>query len=204
MPESYLGTLATTRSKMSAIRQRLGLETSNGTGLRELAPSPVNGPAPVRGHAQRAVQEQPEFDPDKYQLPPEKEQMMLSQIQAWIDENNNGIDDRMEGGAAASPNSPAAAQVPAAAPAQPTPAAAPAQPAATTRVEGNGRVNAALSPMADFFKANGRMPTYEELQRQGAKREVAQVLGREPTDDEINLYMMAPAKGLQLKEKKAV
>lgn len=199
MPESYLGTLATTRNKMSAIRQRLGLETSNGTGLRELAPSPANGPAPVRSAAQRAVQEQPDFDPDKYQIPPEKEQKMLGMIQAWIDENNNGIDDRVEA-AAASPASPAATQVPAtAAPEQATPAAAPAQ--APTKVAGDPRVNGALSPLADFFKANGRMPSYEELQRQGAKREVMNVLGREPTDEEINLYMMAPAKGLQIKEK---
>lgn len=199
MPDSYLGNLATTRSKMSAIRQRLGLESSAGTGLRELAPSPVNGPAPVRSAAQRAVQEQPDFDPDKYQIPPEKEQLMLSQIQAWIDENHNGIDDRQESGGAASSANPAVQPIPAAPPEQQaTPAAAPAQ---APTLNNDPRVNGALSPVADFFKANGRMPTYEELQRQGAKREVTQVLGREPTDEEINLYMMAPAKGLQIKEK---
>lgn len=190
MPESYLGNLAMTRNKMSAVRQRLGLETTSGAGMRELAPSPVNGPANVRSHAQRAMQEQPDFDYDNYQIPPEKEAKMLSQIQGWIDENNNGVDDRKEAAQAAAPGAPAPAPMAPPVPAAPATASAAAPPA---------RVAAALTPIAEFYKANGRMPTPEELQRQAAKREVSVTLGREPTDDEILLYMTAPAKGLAAK-----
>ena len=167
---STLGNMVATRQRLSAIRQRLNLESPSGGKMRELAPSPANGPAPVRGHAQRAVQEEPDIDFDNYPIPPEKESAMMERIQGWIDENNNGIDDRTEGGQ--SPKS---------------------------QVISDERVTRALSPLASFFQQNGRMPSPEDLQQVAARRTVRERLGRDPTDDEVNLYMTPPDKGMAMK-----
>ena len=165
---STLGNLVAQRQKLSGIRQRLGLESGPGSaGMRELAPSPASGPAPVRGHAMAATQDQPDMSwLDNHQLDPEKENKMLDNIQGWIDANNNGIDDRTEG-------------------------SSPEQQGA--KVD-DPRAMAALSPLADFYRENGRLPNMEELQHRGATNQVKAQLGRDPTPDEVNLYRQQPPK----------
>jgi len=134
--------------------------------------SPPTIPAHNPGAAQTAVTD--DIDYDSFQFKPEKEMTMLSQIQKFIDTNNNGIDDRQEGGAVAVPPTDG---VP------PTP-------------EQDPRIAAALGPVKEFYTQNGRLPTPEELSLVAANRQLKAQLGRDPTESELMLYRVAPPRGL--------
>lgn len=186
--DSTLSHLAASRAAVSKTRQNFRLESdpkvqaAAGGNMRPIAPPTI--PANKPGAAQKTVQD--DIDYDNFQLKPEKEMAMLSRIQQFIDRNGNGIDDRQEG----------SAPQPAAAPAQPvnTPPAPVAPP--TAAAPQDPRVAAALTPVREFFTANGRLPTPEELSLVAATRQLKAQLGRDPTESEIMLYRTAPPRGL--------
>lgn len=172
---SYLGNITSQRQKLSAVRQRLGLEPSSPT-LRELAPSPPNGPSFKRIDAGTDATEQlPQemFDPNNHQIPDAQRQQML----AMIDQHLASQQQQQQ------PEQPA--------PGQPMPPGAPQQ--GMTQVT-DQRTLDALAPLADFFKENGRMPNPEELKNAAAANQLKQTLGRQPTNTETALYRAPPPK----------
>lgn len=171
MLNSVIGNVVATRQRLSAIRQRVGLE-SQGTQMRELAPSPPGGPANRPGAAQRAVAAEPDFD--NFQISPDKQGAMLQQAQEFIDqygEAQQGLIDKQRQSARPSQ------------PSQPT----------TQRVS-DQKLTRGLAPMAEFFRTNGRLPTPEELRSLTAAKILAEQLGRTPTDTEVELFLAKPPK----------
>lgn len=161
---SVLGNVVATRQRLSQARQRLGLEPSS-PNLRELAPSPPNGPSFKRtAAATDAAQREPDFD--NFQLAPEKRTSMEARAQQWLDENNNGIPDELE--------------------ADSTPAES------TPQVVRDPALSQALTPLATFFKKNGRLPSVSELQQIRVDSDLEGQLGRTPTETERQLYLMKP------------
>lgn len=164
---SYIANATAQRDKLSKIRQRLGFESTPQSSMRPIHPSPPEGADMDKTSAmQQAVEE--DIDYDNFQLPPEKEYEMLGRIQDWIDNNNNGIDDRVEAAQGAN--------------------VSPSQHVTDERTAG------ALAPLGAFFKERGRLPTPEELKDMQASQEIAQQLGRKPTPDEIKLFRAKPPK----------
>lgn len=151
---SVLGNIVTQRQKLSAVRQRLSLEPTNATGsLSAIAPSPPNGPDMSNKGAAMRAGEAPSIDPNLFdpannpiQNHPKYQQMAQS-VQDFIDNNQNGIDDRAE---------PLQAQ-----PAQPTDPAGGG--VASGTVVNDPRMLAALTPLTNFFRQNGRLPSIDEL-----------------------------------------
>ena len=185
---SYLGTLVEKRNKLSAIRQRLNMEQGpglpGGAAVRELAPSPPGGPAAAPNPAQAAGA----FDPTTMDIPPEKKQVMLAKIQEFIDQHGEQqqqlIDQSKQGapqGAAPPQGDVATAQ----ALAQPT-ARTGAKPAKGDIVQ------LGLRPLTEFYQATGRLPTPEEYRVLKAAALLRQQMGREPSQDEIRLYLSKP------------
>ena len=152
---SYLGNVVAARQKLSAVRQRLSLEPSMQAGhLQAIAPSPPEGAdMDKKGAAISAVSAPQEIDPTMFDPTANpitknpKYEQMASAVQTFLDENNNGIDDRAEPLAAAPqpPNDPAGAG------------------AATGSLVNDPRMISALQPMTNFFKQNGRLPSIDEL-----------------------------------------
>lgn len=171
---SVIGNAVAQRKKLQVIRQATGLEPN--ANLKQVAPSPSAGPANNPGAAQQVVSQEPEFDPTTHVLAPDKQSKMLEHIQGWIDENHNGVDDRQEG---------AAMQGNASAP-----------PANMDNEHVPPGAQAALAPIAEFYKQNGRMPTSEELRNQATANLLQAQLGRPPTPTEIQIYQQKPEKGL--------
>lgn len=198
---SVLANLTAQRARLSAVRQRLNLErpTSQmpgGAPMRELAPSPPGGPAQRPGAQAQAVQgatniqAAPGQDVANIQLPPEIEQRMLQKIGTFINTygaQQQGLADR-ERAAVSAP--PATSPAPAAAPA---PAGPPPPQQGAPAPEANALAARAVAPIVDFFRANGRLPSMEELRSVSASRLLQQQLGRPPTPDEVRLYLMQPA-----------
>lgn len=181
---SFIGNIAATRQRLANTRQQLRLEPNPQTAgkLQQLAPSPPTGPAMDNpGTGQTAVATQPqmqqpapqapaaEFNLDSYQVPDEKRQMMLAKAQEFIDRIGPQQQQMIEQERAKSPG---------------------------TQIVRDPKIINALSPLADFFKKNGRLPNPEELRAVAATRVLTQELGREPNDTEVRLYLAKPAKGV--------
>lgn len=182
---SVIGNVVNQRAKLSSIRQRIGLESgapkSQGTQMRQLAPSPPGGPANKPGAAQQAVSQATaadaspsgdNFDPESVKLPPEMEAQLRQKATEFLDQV--GPDQQAQIDRERASQAPAAPQE------------------GTAVVVDDERTKAALGPMADFFKKNGRLPTPEELGSLGARRELISDLGREPSETEVRLYMSKP------------
>lgn len=177
---SVIGNAVAQRKKLAVIRQSTGLEPN--ANLKQVAPSPANGPANKPGAAQQAMQPQQGLDPATYQHPPEQTAAMLAMIQQHLAKqapqqqqgapvDPNQADPSNVANAGATPQNPQAGQVPPSA-------------------------QAALAPIADFYKQNGRLPTAQELKDQAATNLLQQQLGRPPTPTELAVYQQQPQKGL--------
>lgn len=159
---SYLGNVTAQRDRLSAIRQRLSLEPSEGA-MRGIQPSgSPPAPADKPGAAIKAGQAPINFD-----IPQDAQARHLDRIQKFIDANHNGVDDRQEG----------------------------QQTQGTPPVAGNSSVSAALNPLSQFFRSNGRAPNVDELHHFIASKQLEQSLGRAPSDTEVMLYRSRPPKG---------
>lgn len=165
---SYLGNVVATRDRLSAIRQRIGLEPS-ATQMRELAPSPRNGPANTTSAQTAAVQEP---DWSNIQIAPEKQQVMLTQAADFLQQFQPPQREQ-----AAPPVS------------QPQPRSG--RPSQTLNDQATVR---AMAPLAEFFKVNGRLPNPNELRSIAAARMLEKQLGRKPTETEIQLFLSKPPK----------
>lgn len=166
---SYLGNLTTSRQRLSAVRQRLKLEPdpkAAGGSMRPVAPSPPEGAdMDKKSSAQAAVQED-EFDIDGWTPPDGMDDEMMTIIQESFKQNMP----QPEAQPSNTPNPPA------------------------KTVPGGERVNAALAPLSEFFNKNGRIPDPEELKNMAASRALVDMLGREPTQQEVDLYRASPPK----------
>ena len=188
---SVIGNVIAARQRLSAVRQRVGLEArpqSQGTQVRELAPSPPTGPANRPGAALTAMQNQPnlqnrpgtaqgEPDLDNFQLPPEIEQAMLQKAKAFIDqhgENQQALMDKENANA-------------------PQPTAPASQPNRQSINDPN--VTRGLAPLAKFFNENGRLPTPTELKVMTTNQMFHARFGRKPTETEAQLWLEKPPKG---------
>jgi hypothetical protein len=163
---SVLGNVTAARDRVSAVRQRLGLEMGSQQ-MRPVHPSP-EAPADKPGAAIKTAASTPkppkaekpsdrlpptpeddDWDWENAPLAPDKEVRMLAKLQDFIDKNNNGIDDRVE----------AAAQ-------------APKDGASPTPKDSAGRqklkdplISKALAPFKEFYMQTGRMPTIDDLRK---------------------------------------
>ena len=175
---SVIGNVIAARQRLSAVRQRVGLEArpqSQGTQVRELAPSPPTGPANKPGAALTAMQNEPALD--NFQLPPEIEQAMLQKAKAFIDqhgENQQALMDKENANA-------------------PQPTAPASQPNRQSINDPN--VTRGLAPLAKFFNENGRLPTPTELKVMTTNQMFHARFGRKPTETEAQLWLEKPPKG---------
>lgn len=155
------------RRRLSAARQALGLETS---------------PA-QRAAAAKPAKEQPwvdEFNYDAHQLDPVKDAAMVQSASDY-----HYAQDAMQA-PAESPQMSGQAPAP--------PANTPAAPASSAAVpKPNPSMDAAMAPIASYFKENGRMPNTTELQTHMMKSQARAQLGREPTPEELSLFVAKPA-----------
>lgn len=154
---SAIANMISQRAKLSAVRQRMGLETS---------------PAEARARAKPAKEEPfvDTFDYEGHQLDPAK----LEKMHQMASDHLYSLE----------------SNPPEMAPADNAPS--PSAPAATTKPSPS--VDAAMAPIASFFKENGRMPNSEELSTHMMKSQAKQQLGREPTAEELSLYVAKPAR----------
>ena len=182
---SYVANVTATRQRLSGIRQRLGLEPQ-GTGMRQLAPSPANGPANKPGAAVQAAsatmtpapaqapapQGQPEGGgtPQSSIRQSPQYQDMLAQVSQFIEQvgpqQQNMIDGMRQ------------------------------QEIQKTTIKAGSPEAQALAPLAKFFKENGRLPNPDELRQATAMDTLRTQLGREPTQTELQLWQAKPPKGL--------
>ena len=158
--------------------------------MREIAPSPANGPANNPGPALQAAsatmtptpapapapqqtaapQAQPQGGmADQLKQSP-RYQEMLQQVSQFIDqvgpEQQNMIDQSRQQ----------------------------QQAARQQKIPANSPEAQALAPLAKFFKSNGRLPTPDELRQVSAMDALRQQLGREPTQTELQLWVSKPPK----------
>lgn len=176
---SVIGNVVANRQRLSQIRQRVGLEPSPQS-LRELAPSPPQGPAQRPGAAQQAMTQEPDFD--GFQIPADKQTAMLQQAGQFIEQFGAKQQEMID-----REKQPRGLQK----------AGGGAQmPAPTQRIT-DQRIVRGLAPMAEFFRANGRLPSPDELRQLSITRMLTQQLGRAPTPTEIQLYLTKPPKGTQ-------
>lgn len=166
---SYLSNVVANRDRLSAIRQRIGLEPSANQ-MRELAPSPPNGPKQVTSPATAAVQATPNFD--NLQIAPDKRQLMLTQAAEFLNQFK---------------------QQPPASAAAPVQAPPPANGRQTQIVRDQSTARA-MAPLAAFFKERGRLPNPNELRAMAAARQLEVQLGRKPSDTEVQLFLTKPPK----------
>ena len=177
---SVIGNVVAARQRLSAVRQRIGLEPQ-GTQMRELAPSPPTGPANRPGAAATAVRAplaQAEPDLENFQFPPELEQAMLAKARSFIEQNGAQQQSLID-------------QERANAPRPTAPASQPGRQAVN-----DPNVTRALAPLAVFFKENGRLPTPAELQTMATSRVLEERLGRKPTAIEAELFAEKPPAGI--------
>lgn len=173
---SYLAALATSRRKMSATRQALSLENSPQVQrgqMQPLAPSPPEGADMDKSSPMKDAVQNSTFEvPDDWDFPEMQRDEIRGMVrQHLIDTDGDGVGDTP-------------------APAQPqTPPSNTPNPPQT-----DARANAALAPLTDFFRQNGRIPNPEELKDMAAKRSLTDSLGRAPTDQEVMLYRATPPK----------
>lgn len=180
---SVIGNIQATRDKISATRQRIGLEPSAGV-LRALAPSPPEGadmdkPSIVADAFKLSTPSQttpaPTNEPnyDNYQMHPDKRSALLSQASEFMDQyggqqQSNIHDPRPEmGGPGGVPDN-------------------------TSDYINDPKLTEALQPLATFYHTNGRLPTPAELHDIKVTRLLADELGREPTATEKRIYLMKP------------
>ena len=167
------------RQRLSAVRQRIGLEPQ-GTTMRQLAPSPPTGPANKPGAALQAMQPPAPINvqttqPAQVAAPvgqPISQHPayndMLQQTQAFLQQIGPGQQSLIDGARAAQQQSQA------------------------TVIPADSPVAKALGPMAQFFKQNGRLPSPDELRNLSVSTQLEQQLGRSPTKTELELYLMKP------------
>lgn len=164
---SVIGNMVAQRGRVSQVRQAVGLEPN--ANLKPVAPSPPNGPAMEAGPVIQATQAST--------APQDRDAAMLSQVQQFLDQVGPGqqalIDEER---AAAMPQEQAPEGVV-------TPGA--------SRID-NQEVKAALEPLAAFFKANGRLPSPDELEMLASAKKLEQELGRAPSRTELRLYLSKP------------
>lgn len=160
--------------------------------MRPVAPSPPNGPdmdktnPAAEAVGGNAAMDESLFDPTKNPIANHPNYDKMAQaVQKFMDENKNGIDDRQEAGNV--PQGANAAESP-----QPANEMGAAQ--QLPSLVGDPRAQAALAPLTEFFKTNGRLPDPEELKNMAAQRELTTVLGREPTKEEVMLFRAKPPK----------
>lgn len=166
---SVLGNAISTRQRLSAVRQRLGLEPSS-PNLRELAPSPPNGPSFKRaGAGADSMQTEPDFS--GFQLPDDQREAMHQMVRQHRTADGQAVVSDAEMQQAPSP----------------------------VHVSQDPKLAQAFKPMADFFQANGRIPNMEELAQIRAKGQLEQDLGREATPSEVSIYRAKPPKGTEIK-----
>lgn len=193
---SVLGNLVAQRAKIGQVRQRLNLESGpsmpGGASVRRLAPSPQQ-PAQATSAATEAVQ---------FQIPPEKREKMLGVISQFLDqwgEQQQGLADQ-ERTSQEVPVSPGAPPAGGAAPpteyraAPPGEGGAPIEMAAAPkpRAGGGGLAQRAASPIVEFYDATGRLPSMEEVRVMTAYNLLTRKLGRDPSQDEVRLYLLPP------------
>ena len=196
---SVVGNIQATRDKLSAVRQRIGLEPS-GPMLKALAPSPPNGPAmdapnPVAEafniKPQTPAQTTPvptqgqEPDYDNYQMNPDKRSQLAARAAEFMDmygarQQSNIADPRPEMGG---------------------PGGIPDQP---HEFISDPKLTQALAPMATFYNENGRLPTPAELHELKVDQLLTEELGRKPTATERRIYLMRPDMKPRKVEKKPV
>ena len=169
---SVIGNVTATRQRLSGIRQRIGLEPSPQT-MRQLAPSPANGPADAPGAAMQAVAQgipaqQPQAAPGQAGGGDDRRGAMLQKVQQFLDQVGPQQQQMID---------------------QERQAANPQQ-----AIPANSVHAKALAPMADFFRQNGRLPNIEELRALSATRMLAEQIGRKPSDTELQLFMSKPPK----------
>ena len=166
---SVIGNIVANRQRLSSIRQRIGLEPQ-GTQMRELAPSPRQGASLTKQSAEATA-----VQAALPQITPDRRGSMLQQVASFVDQYGEQqqqlIDQRKP-----RPAAPASREVVAAGQEQ-------------GQIVRDQKTVRALAPLADFFRAHGRLPTVEELRTVTASRMLGQQLGRQPTDIETRLWL---------------
>lgn len=157
---SVLGNIVMQRQKLSAVRQRLMLEPSaTSTGrMQPIAPSPPEGPAMDNKGAAVTAGAQPDIDPSMFDpaknpitAHPQYDQMAQTVQQHFA---ANGLDDA-QWPIQPMANDPAGAG------------------AGTGSIVNDPQMLAALTPLTNFHRQNGRLPTLDELnQMQETRREM--------------------------------